>query len=59
MKKQDAIDHYRTVGKLAKALRITRHAIYQWDHDTVPIRQAMKLEKLTKGALKVQAKMYE
>ena len=58
MQKQLAIEYYGSTYKLAKALKITPHAIYQWK-EVVPIKQASKLERITKGALKVQAKMYE
>ena len=51
MKKKDAIEWFHGVKELAKALGITRFAIYQWG-DEVPKYQALLLEKMTNGKLK-------
>lgn len=47
---RDAIDYYGSVGALAEALGITRHAIYQWG-ETVPLLRQYQLERLTEGYL--------
>ncbi|MDR5867271.1 Cro/CI family transcriptional regulator [Halomonas koreensis] len=51
MKKADAIDHFGSPSKLAKALGITIQAIGQWG-DTVPRSRQYELEVLTAGALR-------
>jgi hypothetical protein len=55
MKKQHAIDHFKGVPKLAAALGISRHAIYQWD-DEVPEGRDYQLEVLTHGHLQARGK---
>jgi DNA-binding transcriptional regulator YdaS (Cro superfamily) len=51
MKKKDAIEWYHGVKELAKALGITRFAVYQWGED-VPEKSALKIERLTAGKLR-------
>lgn len=51
MKKQDAINHFGGVGKVAEALGIFHTAVSQWGED-VPMRRAFELESITNGSLK-------
>lgn len=53
MKKIDAISYFGNPTKLAKALGITPHAVYQWN-DQVPKGQAARLHLMTKGKLKTE-----
>lgn len=55
---KDAIKFYRTKYKIAKALGVSRQYVYQWG-DVVPFRCASKIERLSKGVVKVQTKLYE
>jgi hypothetical protein len=50
MKTQDAIDHYGSIAKLAKALDVDRSAVLHWK-GSVPLLRQYQLEVLTKGAL--------
>lgn len=50
MKTENAINYFGSASKLAKALGISRHAIYQWGDD-VPELRALQLEKMTSGKL--------
>ena len=59
MRKDQVIEHFQ--GKpvlVAKALKLTRSAISQWG-EIVPEAQAMKLERLTGGALVYNPAVYE
>jgi hypothetical protein len=49
---EDAINFYGGVAALARALGISRAAIYQWG-DRVPQSSSWKLQVLTKGKLRV------
>lgn len=50
MTKDEAIKHFDGAPALAKALGIERQAVYQWGK--VPMKQQLRLEKITGGALK-------
>lgn len=52
MKKQDVIEHFGSGQQVAKALKISGAAVSQWPED-VPEKQAYKIERITKGKLKV------
>lgn len=54
MKKTDVIDHFKSVGAVADALGIRGSAVSQWGED-VPRLRAYELERITKGALKVDS----
>ncbi len=59
MRKDQVIKHFD--GKqvlVARALRLTRGAISQWG-EIIPEAQAMRLERLTKGALVYEPAMYQ
>ena len=65
MLKQDVIAFYagdqteaEGIKRLAKALDVTRAAIYQWG-ETVPERQAWKLQALSGGRLTVDRRAYD
>ena len=50
--KEEAIGMYRTVSRLADALRITRQAIYLWkDGEPIPEYYALKLRFVLKPEL--------
>ncbi len=52
MLKQEAIDYFGSVSKLAKALGVSRQYIYMWD-EFVPELQAYRLQDLTNSKLRV------
>lgn len=54
MQKSDAIQYFGSAPKLARALGLTRQAIYQWP-DTVPDLYQYKLAAITDGALRVSS----
>lgn len=51
MRKEDAIRHFGSATKLARALGITKQAISKWG-DNVPAGRDYQIEVLTDGALK-------
>jgi DNA-binding transcriptional regulator YdaS (Cro superfamily) len=51
VKTEDAIQHFGSAAKLARALGIWKTAVSQWG-DEVPPRRAFELERLTDGVLK-------
>lgn len=58
MRKVDVVHYFETSVAVAQALRITPQAVSQWG-EIVPEGTAYKLQALTRGALKVDAKVYE
>lgn len=52
MKKQDVIDYFSSGEATARALGISGAAVCQWG-DVIPEKQALRIEKITKGKLKV------
>lgn len=54
MWKYEVVAHFGSVIAVAKALGIKSAAVSQWP-DRIPMRRAYELERLTNGALKVQA----
>jgi transcriptional repressor of cell division inhibition gene dicB len=52
MKTKQAISYFGNKLKLAKALNVSKSAISQWGDD-VPELRAYQIERLTRGALKV------
>ena len=52
MKKQDAINYFGNIKKLAEALSISSPSVSQWG-DQIPLLRAFQLEKITQGKLKV------
>jgi hypothetical protein len=57
MKKADAIAYFGSVDRTAKALGVSRIAIYSWK-DTVHLPIAFALQEFTKGKLKVNLRDY-
>jgi len=57
MKTQTAIKHFGGAAKVADLLKISRQAVHQWP-DTVPLKSANKLAKLSDGALDLRLKDY-
>ena len=51
MKKSEAIKHFGTATKLAKALGITKSAVSLWP-EKIPRGRAFEIQVLTKGKLK-------
>ncbi|BCL70549.1 Regulatory protein cro [Vibrio nigripulchritudo SFn27] len=58
MYKSEAVDHFGNALTLAKALKITSGAISLWG-EIIPEKQALKLDRLTKGSLKYDPSLYE
>jgi hypothetical protein len=53
---EEARDYFGNYAKLAKALDIHRSAVTQWSGE-VPEARQLELQKITKGALKADAKI--
>lgn len=58
MLKADAIRHFKTGMELAKQLNIDRQRVYKWP-DTVPPKWAIRIERLTKGKVKMDKSLYQ
>ena len=57
MKIEDVYEYYGSAYKAAQALGVSQQAISKWvKRDCVPIDSQIKLEKITKGALKADKK---
>ncbi len=57
MNKSKAIAHFGGVVKLAEILSISHSSVSQWSQ-TIPEKQALKLEKITSGKLKYDPSIY-
>lgn len=51
MQKQEAIAYFGNANRLAKALGLSRQAIYAWKGPDVPELYQYRLHRLTEGAL--------
>lgn len=58
MLKQTVLDHFKTPSNVARALDISPAAVTKWGA-VVPYFSAVEIERVTGGALKVCADMYE
>ena len=58
MYKADVVGHFEKVKHIAEVLGITPGSISQWGK-VIPEKQAMRLERITKGKLKYIASLYE
>lgn len=59
MNKADVLAHYENNHtKVAEAIGITRSAVSQWS-DRVPLLAALELERVTKGKLRVDMRLYK
>lgn len=57
MYKEKVIKHFGSQRRLAQSLNITRSSVSQWGA-VIPEKQALRIEKLTRGILKYDAKLY-
>ena len=57
MKKSDAIKFYRSQRKVAEILDISEAAVSRWGED-IPIKHAWRLERASKGDLKMRINDY-
>ena len=58
MHKTTVISHFDNVTKAAKALKVSQAAVSKWG-PIIPEKQAFKVERITRGALKYDPSMYE
>lgn len=54
MRKLDVVQHFGSVSAVAAALGITHASVSQWG-ETIPVRRAYEIERITGGALVVQS----
>lgn len=57
MKKAIIVEYFHSNRAIAKVLGVTPQAVGQW-RDIVPERVALKLERITNGALKYDPSLY-
>lgn len=57
MRKTDVVSFFGSIPKTAKALGITRGAVWQWD-DIIPRGAAYIAQAVSKGKLKVNPAVY-
>lgn len=57
MLKQFVLDHFGSQTALSDFLKISNSSISQWN-DVIPEKQALRIEKLTNGALKYDPSFY-
>ena len=58
MFKGDVLKHFGGTSKTASALDISHSAVCQWG-EVIPEKQAMKVERITKGKIKYSPSFYE
>lgn len=58
MRLLDAVSHFGTQERLAKALGIQQGSISSWDRELIPLARALQVEKLTHGKLKADLSAY-
>ena len=58
MRTKDAVKHFGNRARIAKALGISRAAVHQWKA-VVPGASAVKLQKITRGKLAVDPRLYK
>jgi len=58
MKKQEALDYFKSEAELARQSGCTPQAVNQWG-DTVPEMRAARLDKATKGKLNYDPAEYK
>jgi len=58
MYKSDVVTYYGKLCLVTKALKLSSGYVSQWG-DIIPEKQALKLERLTNGALKYNPALYE
>jgi hypothetical protein len=57
MNKQKVLDHLGTQLSVANTLNIKQASVSKWN-DVIPEKQALRIEKLTNGALKYDPSFY-
>lgn len=55
---EEVIEHYGSVTQTAKALRVTRPTVYRWQEKGVPLTYQALIEIQTKGALKLDRRVF-
>lgn len=58
MYKEDVLNYYGTLVKLAEVLKISPSAISQWKK-IIPEKQAYKLQRISNNALIVNPELYK
>jgi hypothetical protein len=58
MKTADAVYHFKTKAKLAKALGVAPPSIYSWGDHPPPLRQ-IQIQRLTNGDLVAELDVFE
>ncbi|MCW4629622.1 MULTISPECIES: Cro/CI family transcriptional regulator [Marinomonas] len=57
MLKQRLIDHFGSATRIAEFLKISQSSVSQWGV-VIPEKQALRIEKLTNGALRYDPALY-
>ena len=57
MKKADVIAYFSNQAKIAAVLGVARASVSQWG-EVIPEKQALRLERITDGALKYDPSLY-
>ena len=57
MHKEAVLEWFGTASEVARALDITPQAPHAWK-DLIPLDKAIRIERITKGALKVDWELY-
>ncbi|MDU1950931.1 MAG: Cro/CI family transcriptional regulator [Atlantibacter hermannii] len=58
MHKLDVVEHFGGISKTASALGISHPAVCRWG-EIIPEKQAFVIERITKGKLKYDSKLYQ
>ena len=58
MKKQKVIEYFGSANKASKNIGLTRQAVCQW-HEVIPVEWALRLDKMTDGALPFHKEEYQ
>lgn len=58
MRKTDVVKYFGGISKTAVALGISHPAVCRWG-EIIPEKQAFVIERITKGTLKYDSKMYQ
>jgi hypothetical protein len=54
MKPEAAIRHYGTMAKLARAIKVSRQAVWNWkDRNRIPLPAQLAIHNHSKGALRI------
>jgi hypothetical protein len=58
MHKTEVVEHFGGISKTANALGISHPAVCRWG-EIIPEKQAFVIERITKGKLKYDSKLYQ